>query len=158
VGNGGALSGHFRASRKGVQIELSPEEKVFLAGMLQMLVELPKEGEDPASKRLRVPVYLDDQEANAEWWRLMGGELDSTRQSDRHVFKRVVDSPSAIRLTDEDADAFLRVLNEGRLALGARFRLEVEEDHDNLPEDQRQILDFLGWLLEELTTELSRSL
>jgi hypothetical protein len=50
------------------------------------------------------------------------------------------------------------VLNEGRLALGARFGLEVEEDHDRLPEDQREILDFLGWLLEDLTLELSRSL
>jgi hypothetical protein len=50
------------------------------------------------------------------------------------------------------------VLNEGRLALGARFGLDVEEDHDRLPEEQRDILDYLGWLLEELTSELSRSL
>jgi hypothetical protein len=39
-----------------------------------------------------------------------------------------------------------------------QFGVEVEADHDLLPEDQRDILDFLGWLLEELTSELSRSL
>ena len=61
-------------------------------------------------------------------------------------------------MSNEEADAFLRVLNEGRLALGARFGLEVEEDHDQLPEEQRDIMDYLGWLLEDLTSELSRSL
>jgi Domain of unknown function (DUF2017) len=152
------MSSHFRSVRRGIQVDLNAEEKVFLGGLLEMLVGLPREGEDPASKRLRVPVYLDDREANAEWWRLMGSELDTARQTDRHLFKRVMDSSAAIKLTDEEADAFLRVLNEGRLALGARFRLEIEEDHDKLPEDQRQILDFLGWLEEELTTELTRSL
>jgi hypothetical protein len=61
-------------------------------------------------------------------------------------------------LTTEEADAFLRVLNEGRLALGARFGLEVEADHDRLPEEQRQILDYLGWVLEEMTVALTAAL
>jgi hypothetical protein len=42
--------------------------------------------------------------------------------------------------------------------LGARFGVEVEADHDQLPEDQREIMDYLGWLLEDLTLELSRTL
>jgi hypothetical protein len=50
------------------------------------------------------------------------------------------------------------VLNEGRLALGARFGLEVEDDHDRLPEEQRQVLDFLGWVLEEMTAALTSAL
>jgi hypothetical protein len=50
------------------------------------------------------------------------------------------------------------VLNEGRLALGARFGLEVEADHDRLPEEQRQILDYLGWVLEEMTLALTAAL
>jgi hypothetical protein len=36
--------------------------------------------------------------------------------------------------------------------------LEVEDDHDKLPDDSRQVLDYLGWIQEELTLELSRSL
>jgi hypothetical protein len=59
---------------------------------------------------------------------------------------------------DEEADAMLRVLNEARLVLGARFGVEVEADHDELPEDSRQVMDYLGWIQEQLTVELMRSL
>ena len=49
----------------------------------------------------------------------------------------------------------------GRLldaSVGERVGLEVEDDHDKLPDDSRQVLDYLGWVQEELTLELSRSL
>jgi hypothetical protein len=148
----------FRAARGGIDVDLTPDEKSFLGGLLELLAGLPRSGDDPASLRLRVPVYLDDPESNDEWWRLMGEELTAARNSDRHVFERVLNDDGRSRLSNEDADAFLRVLNEGRLALGARFGLEVEEDHDQLPEEQREIMDYLGWLLEDLTSELSRAL
>lgn len=142
----------------GIDIDLSADEKVFLSELLEVLAGVPRVGDDPASQRLRVPVYLDDPASNDEWWRLMGEELTAARNADRHVFHKVMVDPGAAHLSDEEADAFLRVLNEGRLALGARFGVEVEEDHDQLPEDQRDILDYLGWLLEELTSQLTRSL
>lgn len=147
----------FRPERGGIEVHLTPNERSFLTGLLEVLAELPRSGDDPASRRLRVPVYLDDPEANDEWWRLMGEDLNASRNADRHVFQRALDE-SPCHLTDEEANAFLRVLNEGRLALGARFGLEVEEDHDRLPEEQRDIMDYLGWLLEDLTSELSRAL
>ena len=142
----------------GIDVDLSADEKVFLSELLEVLAGIPRVGDDPASQRLRVPVYLDDPESNDEWWRLMGEELTAARNADRHVFHKVMVDSGPAHLSDEQADAFLRVLNEGRLALGARFGLEVEEDHDQLPEDQRDILDYLGWLLEELTSQLTRSL
>lgn len=148
----------FKSARGGIDVNLSPEEKVFLSGLLEVLATVPRVGDDPASRRLRVPVYLDDPESNEEWWRLMGEELTAARNADRQVYHRVMTEPDRVHLSDEEADAFLRVLNEGRLALGARFRVEVEEDHETLPEDQREILDYLGWLLEELTSELTRAL
>ncbi|HVR79266.1 MAG TPA: DUF2017 family protein [Acidimicrobiia bacterium] len=148
----------FRAAGGGIDVDLSSEERVFLSGLLEILAGVPRVGDDLAAQRLRVPVYLDDPESNDEWWRLMGEELSAARNSDRRVFQRVLSDQELSRLTGEEADAFLRVLNEGRLVLGARFGVEVEADHVLLPEDQRDILDFLGWLLEELTSELSRSL
>ena len=148
----------FRAARGGIDVDLTPDEKTFLGGLLELLAGLPRLGDDPASLRLRVPVYLDDPESNDEWWRLMGEELTAARNSDRRVFERALTSEGRSRLSNEEADAFLRVLNEGRLALGAKFGLEVEEDHDQLPEEQREIMDYLGWLLEDLTSELTRSL
>jgi hypothetical protein len=148
----------FKGSRGGIDVDLSADERVFLSELLDLLAAVPRAGDDPASRRLRVPVYLDDPESNEEWWRLMGEELTAARNADRRVYQRVLAQPEPAHLTDEEANAFLRVLNEGRLALGARFGLEVEDDHDRLPEEQRGIIDYLGWLLEELTLELTRSL
>jgi hypothetical protein len=70
----------------------------------------------------------------------------------------VLDEYGNLTLDEAEADALLRVINEARLVLGARLGIEVESDHDDLPEDSRQVLDYLGWLLEELTVALSESL
>ena len=148
----------FKSTRGGIDVDLTDDEKVFLTGLLDILAGIPAAADEPASRRLRVPVYLDDPESNEEWWRLMEGELHAARNADRRVFQHILDEGGRQHMSNEEADAFLRVLNEGRLALGARFGLEVEEDHDQLPEEQRDIMDYLGWLLEDLTSELSRSL
>jgi Domain of unknown function (DUF2017) len=148
----------FKSARGGIEVDLTEDEKAFLSGVLELLAGIPAASDEPASRRLRVPVYLDDPESNEEWWRLMEGELHAARNADRRVFEQVLTQNGRHHLSYEEADAFLRVLNEGRLALGARFGLEVEEDHDRLPEEQRDIMDYLGWLLEDLTVELTRSL
>lgn len=148
----------FRLDGREVTVSLPEEERVFLSELLEILAQVPRSGEDPASRRLRVPVYLDDPEANDEWWRLMGEELNSARNDDRRTFQGVVAGGAPAQLSIEEANAFLRVLNEGRLVLGARFGVEVEEDHYRLPQEQREILDYLGWLLEDLTDTLRRGL
>jgi hypothetical protein len=149
---------HFRTTAQGIRVDLGPEERLFLGDVLPMLAGIGSPGSDPAADRMKVPVYLDNPEANEEWWRLMGQDLDAARRSDRSVFEKVVSSEEALTLSPEDADAMLRVLNQARLALGARLGIDVEEDHDELPEDSRQVMDYLGWIQEELTAELTRTL
>ena len=148
----------FRYKGGKVIVQMTSDEREFLADVLDLLATIPATGDDPATQRLHVPVYLDDPEANAEWWRLMGDELSTARMSDRAVFLRVVEGKGKTELSTDEADAFLRVLNEGRLALGARFGLEVEDDHDRLPEEQRRVLDYMGWVLEDLTSALTTAL
>jgi hypothetical protein len=148
----------FKATRRGIRVLLGPEERMFLGDILPMLAGIGAAGSDPAADRLHVPVYLDDPGANSEWWRLMGEDLEATRRSDRAVLQRVLDEYGNLTLDEAEADALLRVINEARLVLGARLGIEVESDHDDLPEDSRQVLDYLGWLLEELTVALSESL
>lgn len=131
---------------------------MFLGDVLPLLAEVGMSEADPAAARLRVPVYLDDPESSEEWWRLMGQDLEAGRQSDRAIFQRAVSSKVALVLTTDEADAVLRVLNEARLALGARLGIDVEADHDELPEESRQVMDYLGWIQEELTVELLRGL
>jgi hypothetical protein len=149
---------HFETVDGKIEARLTPEERLFLGDVLPLLAGVGPRGSDPAADRLQVPVYLDDPDANQEWWRLMGSELDAGRRSDRAVFEKTISSEAPVALTNADADAVLRVLNEARLALGARFGIDVEQDHDDLPEDSRQVLDYLGWIQEELTVELMRAL
>lgn len=148
----------FRATRDGVRVELSEEERTFLGDVLPLLAGIGLPGSDPAADRLHVPVYLDDSESNEEWWRLMGEDLEASRKADRLVYEKMLSGADPATLDTDEADAVLRVLNEARLALGARFGLDVESDHETLPEDSRQVLDYLGWIQEQLTIELMRSL
>ena len=149
---------HFETTRKGIAVSLTAEEKLFLGDVLPLLAGIGAVGVDPAATRLHVPVYLDDPDANEEWWRLMGEDLKVAKKADRQVLQKVIESDGSEVLSHDEADSLLRVINEARLALAARLGLDVEEDHDQLPEDSRQVLDYLGWILEELTVELSRSL
>jgi len=149
---------HFHMTSDGIDVELSPEERMFLGDVLPLLAGIGAPGSDPAADRLNVPVYLDDPDANAEWWRLMGQDLEAARRADRSVFSKMLSADGPVTLDGEEADAVLRVLNEARLALGARLGIDVEADHDELPEESRQVMDYLGWIQEELTVELMRSL
>jgi hypothetical protein len=145
---------HFTTVADGIRMELSPMERMFLGDVLPLLAGVGAPGVDPAADRLRVPVYLDDADANREWWRLMGEDLDAGRRADRAIYEKAVASEAPVTLDRDEADSILRVLNEARLALGARFGIDVESDHDDLPEESRQVMDYLGWIQEELTVEL----
>lgn len=148
---------HFNLKGERVEVKLTETELTFLGDVLPFLAGIGQPGSDPAADRLHVPVYLDDPDSNEEWWRLMGHDLEAGRRADRSAFEKVV-SGDVDTLDIEEANAFLRVLNEARLALGARLGLDVEDDHDRLPEESRQALDYLGWIQEELTVELTRTL
>jgi hypothetical protein len=137
---------------------MSPEERMFLGDVLPLLAGIGARGADPAADRLMVPVYLNDPEANEEWWRLMGQDLDAARQADRAVFSKMVTGEAPVVIDLEEADAVLRVINEVRLALGARLGIEVAADHGELAEESRQVMDYLGWIQEELIVELTRAL
>lgn len=159
MGHHGTVRRLFRLGSGGVEVGLSPEERVFLADVVGLLSSVPREDDtDPASIRLRPPVYLGDADANSEWWRYMGEELDAGRQEDRRLYLRVMERDGPATISLGEAEAVLRVLNEGRLALGARIGIEVEEDHDRADEGPRQVLDYMGWVLEDLAEALSRAL
>jgi len=146
----------FLPTPNGILVTLEPDDLDLLRQLPEFLAGLGEVGEDPAASRLEVPVYLDDPEASDEWWRLMRGELDQSRVADRSAFELIVEAATAGTVASTaEAEAFLRVLNEARLALGARLGVEVESDYEELAEDDRSALDYLagmqGLLLVALT-------
>jgi hypothetical protein len=53
-----------------------------------------------------------------------------------------------------EAEAFMRVLNEARLALAARLGVEEEGDMERLDEEDRSALDYLAGLQQLLVVAL----
>jgi hypothetical protein len=140
----------------GVLVTLEEDDIDFLSQIPEFLAGVGSVADDPASARLRVPVYLDDPEASEEWWRLMGSELEQSRLADRSAFELIVEAAaSGTVMSIPEAEAFLRVLNNARLALAARLKVEVEEDYERLLEADRGALDYLAGMQGLLLMVLS---
>lgn len=169
-----AINSHFALVPEGVELRLTDIEVTFLADLPRLLAGLGAADSDPGAARLSPPVYLGDPEADAEWRRLAGSELEASRRADRSSFEVVLEAvgdslPESAQghpegalgravVSRAEADAILRVLNEARLVLGARWGIETAEDYDDLRTEASEVLSFLGWLVSDLAEVLEESL
>jgi hypothetical protein len=146
-----------RAADGGVELRLTREERALLTGLAgELLVLLDGEPGDPALRRLSPPAYDDEQDEDA-YRELMGGELLAGRREALELIARTAEQE---RLSPDEADAWLRALNDLRLVLGTR--LDVKEDtflEELRPEDPRApalaVYGYLSWLQEQLVAALS---
>lgn len=134
-------------AQDGVEIEIERGLVDFMLQFPELLDQIDRASDDPAAARLNVPVYLDDPESNEEYWSLMSSELDRSREADRSAFREVLDAaPGGTLASREEAYAMVRVLNEARLALAARFGVEIESDYQTLDVSEADILQALAEL------------
>lgn len=158
----------FRLVDEGVSVRLSGIETSFLRDAIELLEGMGTAEDDPGTARLNPPVYLGDPEADAEWRRLAGGELQTSRRADRSAFELVLDAideagAEGIEMAEAvisglEAAAILRVLNEVRLVLAARWGVDTPEDFDDLRPEADDVLSFLGWLVTDLADVLGEAL
>jgi hypothetical protein len=144
----------------GVEPQLSRDERTLVANLASELRSL-LDGDtgDPSLRRLFPPAY--DEEADEAAYRdLMGSELLNGRREALELLARTAKEK---RLSTDEADAWLRALNDLRLVLGTR--LDVQEDmllDDLRPDDPRAsglaIYGWLSWLQEQLVAALSAGL
>jgi Domain of unknown function (DUF2017) len=150
-----------------VRVRLAPDEVAILRGLPDQLRSVLGEGGDePVNQRLFPPAYLDvaDVEHDAEYHRLMHDDLVKEKLANLDV---VTDSLArgstsvrrwTVELTDEEATAWLGVLNDLRLALGVRLDITEDFDGDVDDTDPRapalRLLSYLGWLEEQLLSAL----
>ena len=123
--------------------------------------ELP---DDPVLARLLPDAYRDDPEASGEFRRYTEHGLRSGKAAAaRTVLATLPPEGGRIRLSEPEAQAWLRALNDVRLALGTR--LGVTDDFDDqvsdmAPEDPRAayvgVYQWLAFLQETLVQALSR--
>ena len=145
-----------RTADGGVELRLRPEERQLLAGLGAELREL-LEGNprDESLRRLFPPAY--DDEADERAYRELTG--DSLLGGRREALELLVRTADRDRLSADEADAWLRALNDLRLVLGTR--LDVQEDtllEELSPNDPRAhglaVYGYLSWLQEQLVAAL----
>jgi hypothetical protein len=136
----------------GVLLRLSPEERALLVGLATELRSQLDAGTDDASfKRLFPPAYEDDQDEQA-YRELAGDELLNGR---RRALELLAETARADRLSAEEADAWLRALNDLRLVLGTRLDVEEGTLLDDPQTPELAVYGYLSWLQEQLVAALS---
>jgi hypothetical protein len=162
------LAGSFkRIGRDRLRVRLTQDEVAVLRGLPDQLRTVLGEDEDePVNRRLFPPAYLDvaDVERDSEYRRLMHDDLVEEKLANLDLVTGSLGRGSTtvrrwtVELTDEEAAAWLGVLNDLRLALGVR--LDVTEDFDGDVDDTDprapalHLLSYLGWLEEQLLDAL----
>lgn len=143
------------ATEGGPRLAIAAELEGVLLSVPGWLSSVGRKGRDPAADRLAPKVYVDDEEAAAEFDRLMAPELEAGRVDDRaryeEVVRRAIDGGTV--LDAEDAFAVLRVLDEVRLVIAARLGIDSDAwqpapGTGDTPE--LQLYQLLGWIQDAL--------
>lgn len=123
------------------------------AGQLRDLYASETADDDPAIARLFPTAYLDDPLANLTLDDRIAGDLRAGRLDAISVVERTA---GARRLTADEADAWVRTLNDARLVLGVRLEVTeetTEVDHRDEPAYQHYLV--LSQVVEGLIQALS---
>jgi len=146
-----------RGEGGGVELRLSREERSLLAGVVAELRALLEGAPgDPSLRRLFPPAY-DEAEDESAYRDLMGGELLEGRLA---ALELVAQTLERERLSADEADAWLRALNDLRLVLGTRLDVREDTFADELQRDDPRapalaIYAYLSWMQEQLISALS---
>jgi hypothetical protein len=138
-----------------VDLRLADAERELLRTLPAQL-RLLLADERPELARLFPPAYLDDLKRDGEYRRYMRQELVDRRLASLTVVEETID---ATHLTDEQAMAWMKVLNDVRLVLGTILNVsedptEIDIDDPRAPEFA--VYDFLGGLVAEAVAALDR--
>jgi Domain of unknown function (DUF2017) len=139
-----------RTRRGEIRLRLPEEEQLLLREVAASTRALLADGDDPALRRLYPPAY-DDPELEQEYREMTGGQLAAGRERALQHLEATVDRDV---LTAEDADLWLRALNDVRLVLGTRLDVTEDLDWDVRPQDPRApelaLYAYVSWIQEQL--------
>lgn len=154
TGHGGGTGDAGRAG------DIGADELAAMVGMTEGDVELP---DDPVLARLLPDAYRDDPDAAHEFRRFTESGLRSAKvECAQTLLDTLPAGGGRVRLSSDQGEAWLRSLNDVRLALGVR--LGVTDDFDALdadvePEDPRfayvQVYQWLAYIQGSLVAALS---
>jgi len=130
---------------------------------LEAMIEAPKISDDPVLARLLPDGYRDDPEAAGEFRRYTESSLRSAKQqAAQEMLDTLPDEGGQIQLNHDQAHAWLKALNDVRLALGVRLNVteEFDEQWGQLQREDPQwaayeVYAWLGAVQESLVQALA---
>lgn len=150
------MSAPFRLDGGDVTVRLTEFERELLARLPAILASVGTDDDDPAAVRLTPVTYPGDPAEEAHLRGVTMAELDSQRQADREA---LASSAKRERISIEEAEGWLRVIGEARLALAARAGITEDGwQAGRLPEPMGTALHLLSALQDELVGVLSEAL
>jgi len=146
---------HFQRKGDQVRLRLDVYEQALLSELLDELEGLLDDPDDPELRRLFPPAYSDRVD-DEQYRSLVRDQLVSGRAKALTTIRQTLGAES---LDLEQADQWLRALNDMRLVLGTRWEVTEQLDYANLdPNDPRgrelAIYGYLSWLQEQLVEAL----
>ena len=139
------------------------DELAAMVGMSESELSDPEMPDDPVLARLLPDAYRDDPDAAGEFRRFTESGLRSGKvECAQTLLDTLPPGGGKVRLTSDQAEAWLRSLNDVRLALGVR--LGVTDDYDALDEDVQsedprfayvQVYQWLAYIQGSLVAALS---
>ncbi len=151
------MESHIRRGADGaVVLDLAAEERALLrelAADLRLLLQ--EEPTDPALQRLFPPAH-DDETLERDFRELTRDGLVSGRERSLDL---IVETADRTTLSAEEADGWLRALNDARLVLGTRLDVQEDFDWDELDAgttrgQQLALYAYLSWIQEQLVEAL----
>jgi hypothetical protein len=151
----------------------APDEVKVLRKVASEVVGLLTEGfdhDDPVVGRLFPDVYPDEPGESSEYRRYTEGDLKTAKIDQAGAVLAALPSTGGgeVRLDAESAEAWLRALNDARLALGIRLDIEDQTDLEAELDEavlrdptssrvfQLSVYAYLGYLQESLLDALVR--
>ena len=145
--------GRFHRTANGqIRLRLPPHERGILRELARTTrAQIADTADDPALRRLFPPAY-DDPELDREYQQLTRAQLTTGRERALDLLQETVDRDV---LSPQEADAWLRALNDARLVLGTRLDVTEDFDWDALDPSEPRAPDFalyayVSWIQEQL--------
>ena len=140
-----------------IRVRLSAAEVHLLSSLPAMLDDVGTDPLDPAGPRLNQSAYPDDPMASAEFEVSHTAALGAVRAADRETFAATVaGSATGVDLSEAEAESWMRVIGDARLALAARLGIEDDRwERESADEPQMLMVHYLTHLQDGLIEALS---
>jgi hypothetical protein len=149
------LPSHIRREGDRVRLYLDAHEQALLRGLLDQLEPMLAEPDDPALRRLFPPAFSEP-ESDEQYRSLVRDQLVNGRSK---ALASMRDTLGRESIDLEQADEWLRALNDLRLVLGTRLDVNEEIDYERIDLNEPRgrdlaIYGYLAWLQEQLVDAL----